>query len=156
MSDDAFQFVVIHQLQQTGGGGDGSVLRIAAGGECVRRFFRNHVQLRHRKIAFGAKTFHHRVKLRRLFTRHRLRMTGFEGNLIGEKIGADVHHECDREGPAAFRSDRKLLHRRATSSSVSAMSKKPVLSPRMKNHLPGNNYSLETLEADVNFHRNRF
>src|SRR6266436_2698364 len=98
VSDDAFKLVIVHELQQTFGHGNGSMTRVPARCEGVRRGFRNYVQLRNRQVRFCREALHHYVEPRQLFPRNRPRAAGEQGNFVREKICERVR--ADRNSQA--------------------------------------------------------
>ena len=92
MRQHAFQFFVIQQVQDALGHGDRRMLRIASGGESVRRIGWNHVNLRHGQADLLRQPLDHLVYARQLLARDRLGAVGAQRNLVGKEIGDEVHH----------------------------------------------------------------
>jgi len=87
----AFEFVVVHQFEKTLRNCHGRVARVASGGKCVRRGFRNYVQLGHGQSGLLGQAFHDHVKPRQLLSCHGLRTAAEQRNLIGEEIRHGIH-----------------------------------------------------------------
>src|SRR5713226_5567997 len=86
MGDYAFEFVIIHELQQTFSHRHGSMSRVSAGCKSVRRGFRNHVQLRDREVRLSRETLHHCIESRQLFARNGPRAAGKQSDFVREEI----------------------------------------------------------------------
>ena len=107
MSDDAFEFVVVHQLEEPFGSRHGGVRWVSPGGEGIWRRLRNYIELRHRQVAFGGQAFHHLIEPWGLLARYGAGSAGGQGDLVGEKIGYPIHKYGDDqpEGHALPSSD---------------------------------------------------
>src|ERR1017187_9274460 len=97
MGEHALQFVVGEQSEDALGYGDGSVVRIASGGEGVGRVGRDEVDLGHRQADFLRQALDDVVDPRQIFTANRLGAIGGERNLVGEKVGNKIHDGGEAE-----------------------------------------------------------
>ena len=99
--DDAFEFAIIHQLQDAMGESDRRVVGVAAGGEGVGRRLRGDVELGHRDSHLLRETADERshagVDFRRRFLGDRLRAAGGERDFIREEVAGEVHYDGDYE-----------------------------------------------------------
>jgi len=88
----AFQFFVVEQPKDPMSHGYRGVLRVASRGEGVGRLGRDHIDLRHRQANLLGQPLHNLVGARQLLARHRLRLVHGQCDLVGVKIGDEVHH----------------------------------------------------------------
>ena len=90
MSEHAFQFIVVEQSEDALGYGDGSVVRIASGGEGVGRIGRDDIDLGHRQADFLRQALDDVVDARQIFAADGLGAIGGERDLVGEKVGNEI------------------------------------------------------------------
>src|SRR6516162_185754 len=98
VSDDAFEFIVVHDLEQALGNRDGSVIWTAAGGESVGRHIRNDIERGNRDSGFCGKAFHHLVEAGKLLPGYGLRAARAQRDLVGKEVGDEVHDDGDQQG----------------------------------------------------------
>ena len=77
------------------GGGDHRVLRVAPGGEGVGGRLRQHIDARHRQLVALADLGDH---LEERAAGHLLAAVHFDDDLVGEPVGAEIHHRSQDQG----------------------------------------------------------
>ena len=80
--EHAFDFIMIHQVQQPPGDRHNGMLRVAPGGKGIGCVFGNDVYLWHGKPCIFSQRFDHPVDLRRLFGTDLLGTIHFQNNFI--------------------------------------------------------------------------
>src|SRR6202165_4061088 len=119
MSDHAFQFVVVHQLQQALGHCDRGMSRVSSGGKSIRSRIRDNIQFWQRQIGLGREALHYGIEPWHLLARDGPCAARPQCDLVrikvGERVGADreseayghplasaeilaEHHQYEREG----------------------------------------------------------
>ena len=100
VSQHAFQFLVVEQVENALRHGHRCVRRVASGGECVWGVGRNDIDLRHGNAHSLRQPLHDPVDARQVFSRHRLSAIHGQCNLVGKEIRDKVHHrrenQCDQ------------------------------------------------------------
>jgi hypothetical protein len=91
----AAQLALAEHLQDAGGGRDGGVLGVAAGGEGVGLVFVDDVNLGHRQLGPAGQLAHHVVEVGRAGFVHLLRVVHAQHHLVGEPVGEDVHRAAE-------------------------------------------------------------
>ena len=93
--DHALQLAVVELVEQAARGGDGGVLRVAAGREGVRRAVLDDVHLRHRQAGADAEVLDDAIEVRLLLSRHLVRAADGErdagaGVVAEQRVGDET------------------------------------------------------------------
>src|SRR5215472_325145 len=93
VGNDAFQFVIIHQFEQTLGYRHRCVARVSARSKSVRGRLGNQVQFWHGQIGFRGKALHDGVQARQLFPSYWLGTARQKRDFVGEEISKRVRED---------------------------------------------------------------
>src|SRR5690242_11188715 len=109
VSDNAFEFVVIHQLEQTLRHCHGSVARVSSGGKSVWRGLRNDIKFRHGQVRLCGEALHNGIEPWQLFARYRLSSAGHQRDLVRKKVSESVHDHGQSKGKGHAAASAKIL-----------------------------------------------
>src|SRR5215472_2755213 len=97
MGKDAFEFLVIQQLQDSLSDCDGRMLWVASSSEGIRRIGWNHIHLGHGDTDFLGQAHERGVSARKLFARDGLSAIHGQSDLVGIEVGDEVHDDGNEQ-----------------------------------------------------------
>ena len=99
VADDPLELLAVELLQEAGGDGDRGVLRVAPGGERIRRRVIDEVDPRCRDAGRHRQLVHHVDQLGRLLVGHLVCLRSAQDESVAREVGRDRdqrHHDHDR------------------------------------------------------------